>query len=89
MPGMATSLGDDRGFVSERNIAYYEARAKGGAGLIIAGAVAIDYTRGRMHHGQLSLDDDKYIPEMSQQAESIKKHGTVAFVQLHHGGRSN
>jgi 2,4-dienoyl-CoA reductase-like NADH-dependent reductase (Old Yellow Enzyme family)/thioredoxin reductase len=81
MRNMATS----DGFVSERCKASYEAVAKGGVGLIITGAVAVD-PRGRLAIGQLSIFDDKFIPGLKELAEVIHKHGAKAAIQLHHGG---
>ena len=37
--------------------------------MIIAGVVAVAYVRGRLHHGQLSLDDDKCISGMTELEE--------------------
>jgi len=81
MRNMATS----DGFVSDRCKACYDAVAKGGAGLIITGAVAVD-PRGRLATRQLSIFDDKFIPGLKELTEVIHKHGARTAIQLHHGG---
>ena len=67
-------------------IAYHEARARGGAGLIIVEAA-------RFHHSALSdspeliVDSDDCIPGYSRIAEAVHRHGAKIFGQLSHPGR--
>lgn len=85
MPSMDTEFGSEEGEVTERVIAYYEERAKGGAGLINVEYTAIE-RRGRASPYQLMINDDKFIPGFKRLVEAVKKHGARAGMQLHHGG---
>ncbi len=86
MSPMLTSLQPKGHYGIDLHKDYYEARAKGGAGLIILEITSVDYDIGRTRDEQLRLDDDRFIPGMSEIAEAIKRHGARAAVQLHHGG---
>jgi len=73
------------GLPSPRLAAYHEARAAGGAGLIVIEA-------GRMHASGLSdsvLDasTDACIPGYRAIAEAVHRHGAKLFGQLSHPGR--
>jgi len=86
MAPMVVNYGAEDGQVSEQTIAYYEERAKGGVGLIIVEATSIDLSRNKCWLRQLSIDDDRFIPGMSQLVGTIQKHGARVALQLHHGG---
>jgi len=86
MPPMDTNLATTEGFVTARLIDYYAERAKGGVGLIIVECTSVDYPRGKVTVGQLSIDDDQYLEGLSQLAEAIKSGGSRAAIQLEHGG---
>lgn len=85
-PPMVTQYAEERGFVSERTKNHYEARAKGGAGLIIVEATYV-HPRGQAFAKQLSISADEYIPGLSELVEAIHHNGAKAAIQLHHGGR--
>ncbi|MFT5111946.1 MAG: 2,4-dienoyl-CoA reductase-like NADH-dependent reductase (Old Yellow Enzyme family) [Parasphingorhabdus sp.] len=71
---------------SEELIAYHEARAKGGAGLIVTEIIAIHETA--MFSGQLLMALSKdCIPHYRELADRIHPHGTKLFAQLFHQGR--
>ncbi len=86
MPAVATSLKPEGRYGVDRHKDYYEARAKGGVGLIIIEITSVDYDVGRIRDEQLRVDDDRFIPGLSELAETIKRHGAKAALQLHHGG---
>ena len=60
MAPMETQYAAEDGYVTERNKDYYEARARGGAALIIVEATYI-HRQGWAHANQLSISDDKFI----------------------------
>ena len=61
MPPMGTNYAADNGFVTERLVRYYEARAEGGTGLIIVEVAAVaPEGKGVSHQGGLWAD--KFIP---------------------------
>lgn len=87
MPAMLTRYGSEEGYVTERTKNYYEARAQGGAGLIIVEAPYV-HLRGKSFPNQLSISDDTCISGLSQLVQTIHKHGSKAAIQLFHGGRT-
>jgi len=84
LPPMGTGLGEPGGFVSQRTIDYYEARAKGGTGLIIVegSAPSIQCNFGN----QLCLGTDRHIDGWRKLAEAVHKQGAKIAVQLMHAG---
>jgi 2,4-dienoyl-CoA reductase-like NADH-dependent reductase (Old Yellow Enzyme family)/thioredoxin reductase len=86
MSSMGTKYSVDHGHVSQRQIDYYEARAKGGVGLINTEMTAISST-GRHRDSQAAISDDSYIPGFHSLAEAVHKHGAKIAVQLNHAGR--
>jgi len=69
---------------NERVLYYYEARAKGGAGLIITGP---HYPSPLTTSGSsTAYQDDSVIPALKKQADTIKQYGTKVFAQLGHPG---
>ncbi len=89
MPPIGTNLACEDGSVSQRTKDYYEARAKGGAGLVIVEASSVEHSLGQPSTlaRQLLIDDDRFIPGLSELAQVIHKHGAKAAIQIHHGGR--
>jgi 2,4-dienoyl-CoA reductase-like NADH-dependent reductase (Old Yellow Enzyme family)/thioredoxin reductase len=67
-------------------VAYHEARALGGTGMIVLEATAV-HESGRLTAHTLA----GYLPEIvggyRRVAEAVQPHGTTLFVQLFHGGR--
>ncbi|MGB2583336.1 MAG: FAD-dependent oxidoreductase [Dehalococcoidia bacterium] len=86
MPAMDTNFGSRDGFVTSRLVDYYAERAKGGVGLIVVEITSVDYPRGKVTLGQISIDDNKYLKGLSELAEAIKRGGACAAIQLEHGG---
>ena len=87
MAPMVVNYAEMNGEVSERQIAYYEARARGGAGLIIVEAACVDAPAGREGLGQILIDHPRYIRGLNELAEAIKACGSRALIQLFHAGR--
>jgi 2,4-dienoyl-CoA reductase-like NADH-dependent reductase (Old Yellow Enzyme family)/thioredoxin reductase len=87
MPPMATNYALKNGEVTQRQIDYYEERAKGGIGLIIVEVSCVDSPVGKGMVRQIAIDDDKFISGLSKLAKAIKRHGAGAAIQLHHAGR--
>lgn len=73
------------GFVTDKHVSHYEARAKGGTGLIIVEATCIQRD-GRLSDDQLGIWSDQHIPGLRQIADACHKNGTVVILQIHHAG---
>jgi len=84
-PCVCFNYADDDGFISERNIAHYAAIAKGGIGLIVVEATAVN-KNGRLHQKQLGIWDDAHIDGMVKITDKIHAGGAVALLQIHHAG---
>ena len=74
------------GLVTDRLVAYQEARARGGAGLIVIQVAGVHPTA-RYTSSELTADTDASIPGFTRLAEAIHRHGATVFGQLFHGGR--
>lgn len=91
IPNRIVSTGHDtvmahHGHVTDRLIAYHEARAKGGAGLIIVQVAGVHETARYTSH-MLMADDDTCIEGYRVLAQKIHAQGTKIFGQLFHPGR--
>lgn len=87
MSPMGIGLANLDGSPSEDMIAYYEARAAGGAGLIIPEITRVNDVHGAGLMRQLSVTQDRHIEPLSRLAAAVHKHGSKIFIQLHHPGR--
>lgn len=87
MSPMGCGLANLDGTPSEDMLAFYEARAIGGAGLIIPEITRVNDVHGAGLMRQLSVSKDKHIAPLSKLAQTVHKHGTKIFIQLHHPGR--
>ena len=73
--------------IAGRNRAFMEGIARGGAGLIIWGDVAVEYPRGvTIPITQRRLEDDRNMPAFREIAAAIHRHDCPAFMQLFHAG---
>jgi len=87
MPPMVVRYASEDGFITDRTVNYYEARAKGGAGLIIQEATYVS-PNGQILANEPGISDDKFISGLMRVTEAIHRHGAKAAVQLVHGGRT-
>lgn len=87
MAPMLVSYANPDGEVSDALVEYYEARARGGAGLIIVEAACVDAPTGRESFRQLNIDGLRYLAGLNRLASSIKAYGSRVFLQLFHAGR--
>jgi 2,4-dienoyl-CoA reductase-like NADH-dependent reductase (Old Yellow Enzyme family)/thioredoxin reductase len=67
-------------------VAYQQARARGGVGLIIMEAVAVSPS-GLLTAHTLGGYLNEMVAGYRRVAEAVQSHGTKVFVQLFHGGR--
>ena len=81
------SLGQTDGTPTEKMIRYYEARAKGGVGLIIPGICRVNDMGATSTFTQLSMAHDWHIEPMRIMADRIHAAGAKLCIQLHHPGR--
>jgi 2,4-dienoyl-CoA reductase (NADPH2) len=76
------------GYVSDREVAYMEAQAKGGAGIVTTqGAYPDKKGEGKGFKGMMSISDDRYIDGLSRLADVIRANGALSSIQILHCGR--
>ncbi len=84
MPAMGTALADERGKATDRMIAYYVARARGGAGLITPQFAAVSWDSAFAY--TLPLFDDGHVVEWRKIADAVHEAGARFSIQLMHVG---
>ena len=87
MPAMDQNSCDD-GAITDLNIAHYEARARGGVGLLILETSAVAWPIGATSLHQPALSDDRFIPGLTRLAEAVHRHGSKMVVQVCHHGKT-
>ncbi|MBF0450419.1 MAG: FAD-dependent oxidoreductase [Candidatus Magnetomorum sp.] len=70
--------------LNDRYYNFFEARARGGAGMITVGPVGIDYIGSGI--ATVALDSDEYVPDFQKLTGIIQAEGAKAWVQLFHAG---
>jgi 2,4-dienoyl-CoA reductase-like NADH-dependent reductase (Old Yellow Enzyme family) len=74
------------GAITDRLVAYHEARARGGTGLIVVQVAGVHETARYTSHVLMAVDDS-CIAGYRALADAVRPHGTVLFGQLFHPGR--
>src|SRR5689334_10644589 len=82
MTPMGSNLAETDGTLGERIKAYYEARAAGGAALLLMGSVSISWPLGSANSNQVAVSDDRFIPGFADLAARVHKHGAKLALQL-------
>jgi 2,4-dienoyl-CoA reductase-like NADH-dependent reductase (Old Yellow Enzyme family) len=78
----------DGGCVTDRHLAYLEARAKGGAAAIVTEAQSVDPDTYKWSYRLLCAADDRCIPGLRRLAEMGRRHDCRVLGQLLHEGRA-
>jgi 2,4-dienoyl-CoA reductase-like NADH-dependent reductase (Old Yellow Enzyme family) len=86
---MHSRFATEFGEVDDRLIAYLEARARGGVGMIILENTAVDWVYGRAAGNPVRIDDDVFVTGLHDLVQAIHRHGVKIATQLHHAGRQN
>jgi 2,4-dienoyl-CoA reductase (NADPH2) len=87
MTPMGTNQERDDGHLGERILDYYEARARGGVGLVVAGVAAVTWPEGACNPNQAALSDDRFLPGWEELAERCHRHGAKVAAQLQHASK--
>jgi 2,4-dienoyl-CoA reductase (NADPH2) len=76
------------GYVAEKEVAYMEAQARGGAGVVTTQGAYTDPTgEGKGYVGMMAIWDDRFIPGLKRIADAIRKYDARSVLQLMHCGR--
>ncbi|MCY4087144.1 MAG: FAD-dependent oxidoreductase, partial [Actinomycetia bacterium] len=81
MTAHALFYGEDHA-ISDRHIAYYRERARGGASLLIAEGGAVHPLGKGDYRWALSAVEKRAIPQLARLADTVHEFGTKQFVQL-------
>lgn len=88
MAPMGSNFAEADGSCGERIQAYYEERAKGGAGLLIMGVCSVAFPHGTAEPFQVGVSRDDFIPGLAGITERVHKHGAKIAMQLQHAGKT-
>ena len=89
MSPMGTDLADTNGNASQRLIAYYAERAKGGIGLIINEYTGVDDVDSIPTQHNLRMAQDYNVKAAEELTRTVHQYGAKIFAQLHHGGATS
>ena len=86
MPPMATNYATPEGFVTERQIAYYVERAKGGVGYITVEHTGV-LQQGKASPNMLMISTDEHASQIERLVKAVHGVGGKIVVQINHAGR--
>lgn len=89
MAPMGVNLGEDDGAVGDTQAAWFEARARGGAGLVIVGSAAVAYPEACTDARQIAASDDRHLPGLRRLVDDTHRHGAAIAAQLVHNGTNS
>ena len=86
MPPMATNYASEEGFATDRQIAYYVERARGGVGYITVEHTGI-LQQGKASPNMLLISSDEHASRIARMIEAVHGAGGKIVVQINHAGR--
>ena len=87
MTAMGSNYAETDGRCGERLKAYYEERARGGAGLIILETSSIAWPAACSMPNMVGLSHDDFLPDLQDLVSRVHKHGSRIAAQLNHSGK--
>ncbi|MFN8024911.1 MAG: FAD-dependent oxidoreductase [Acidimicrobiia bacterium] len=88
MTAMDQNVCTHDGMLTDLNLAHYEARARGGVGLLTLETAAVAYPVGATSRKQPSLSSDDCIAGLTRLGEVTHPFGAKVVVQLNHHGKT-
>lgn len=85
VPPMGNNFADTDGNLSDRSLAYYEARARGGFGLITIESTVV-WREAKGGPRKPCLFSDETIPSFRRVADACHRYGAKVSIQLQHAG---
>ncbi|WP_119155805.1 FAD-dependent oxidoreductase [Caldimonas tepidiphila] len=89
MAPMGSNFAETDGTCGDRIQAYYEERARGGAGLLTMGVCAVAFPAGTAEPFQVGVSRDDFIPGLAALAQRVHRHGAKIAMQLQHAGKTS
>jgi len=87
LAAMGSNFAESDGSCGERLLAYYEERARGGAGLLIMETATVNWPAGCSMPNMVGLSDDRFLPGLRELANRVHSHGSRIAAQLNHSGK--
>ncbi|MGB4055096.1 MAG: NADH:flavin oxidoreductase, partial [Porticoccaceae bacterium] len=87
LAAMGSNFATPDGHCSEQLIAYYEARAKGGAALLILETTSVSWPSGCSMPNMVGFSDDCFLPGLRELTARVHKHDCKIAAQLNHSGK--
>jgi 2,4-dienoyl-CoA reductase (NADPH2) len=84
---MGSNFASIDGHCTERLIAYYEERARGGTGLLILETAAVSWPAGATMPNTIGFSADEFLPGLRELTTRVHSHGARIAAQLNHGGK--
>jgi 2,4-dienoyl-CoA reductase (NADPH2) len=84
---MGDNLCEPDGTISPNQAAYFEARARGGAGLLLVGSMSVAYPHGSFDARQVGVSGDRFIHGLMELTGRVHAHGARIAAQLLHNGQ--
>ena len=81
-----TCLGSPDGFVTKELVAYYQAVARGGTGIVTIGETPVNYGYARRHEYQLNISNEGVTAGLCYLAEAVHRYGAKLSIELCHAG---
>ena len=88
MAPMGSNFAEEDGSCGPRIQAYYETRARGGAGLLTMGVCAVAVPAGTAEPYQVGISHDDHIPGLAELARRVHAQGAKIGMQLQHAGKT-
>ena len=87
LAAMGTEYILEDGSLGDRAMDYYEARAAGGAGMIVLETSSVAWPLGMSMPRMLGLSSDEFLPGLRALAERVHHHDCRIAAQLNHSGK--
>jgi 2,4-dienoyl-CoA reductase (NADPH2) len=87
LAAMGSNFAEEDGSCGERIQAYYEERARGGAGLLVMETSTVAWPAGSTMPNMVGFSDERFLPGLASLADRVHRHGARIAAQLNHGGK--
>jgi 2,4-dienoyl-CoA reductase-like NADH-dependent reductase (Old Yellow Enzyme family)/pyruvate/2-oxoglutarate dehydrogenase complex dihydrolipoamide dehydrogenase (E3) component len=85
MSPMVMCYATSQGEINEQVLSHFEARARGGVGLIIVESSYV-HPLGKGFESEIAIDRDSLIPTLHMLTNLVKVYGSAIAIQLYHAG---
>jgi len=85
LAAMTNKQSHANGHVSKDEVAWLEARSRGGFGIVTTAATHVQED-GQGWEGEFGVWSDAFLPGLTSMANAISQHGALGLAQLFHGG---